>query len=112
MAGQNRQIDKARRPRDGPPRGRQWGRGTHRFVTSIPVRNIPGARGARFGQTGYGIIGGGHKIARFPSPVNGAAPKLRSAVAQICRQADRQGFEDSGPAITASACPATIRMAS
>ena len=28
---------------------------------------------AAFGQLGYGIIGGGHKIARFPHPVNGAA---------------------------------------
>jgi peptidoglycan hydrolase-like protein with peptidoglycan-binding domain len=38
-----------------------------------PGAQYPSARAARFGQTGYGIIGGGHKIARFPSPVNGAA---------------------------------------
>jgi hypothetical protein len=38
-----------------------------------PGAQYPSARAARFGQTGYGIIGGNHKIARFPSPVNGAA---------------------------------------
>jgi peptidoglycan hydrolase-like protein with peptidoglycan-binding domain len=38
-----------------------------------PGAQYPSSRAARFGQTGYGIIGGGHKIARFPSPVNGAA---------------------------------------
>jgi peptidoglycan hydrolase-like protein with peptidoglycan-binding domain len=38
-----------------------------------PGAQYPSERAARFGQTGYGIIGGGHKIARFPSPVNGAA---------------------------------------
>jgi hypothetical protein len=38
-----------------------------------PGAQYPSARAARFGQTGYGIIGGGHKIARFSSPVNGAA---------------------------------------
>jgi hypothetical protein len=38
-----------------------------------PGAQYPSEEAARFGQTGYGIIGGGHKIARFPSPVNGAA---------------------------------------
>jgi hypothetical protein len=38
-----------------------------------PGAQYPSARAAAFGQTGYGIIGGGHKIARFPHPVNGAA---------------------------------------
>jgi peptidoglycan hydrolase-like protein with peptidoglycan-binding domain len=33
----------------------------------------PSKEAARFGQLGYGVIGGNHKIARFPSPVNGAA---------------------------------------
>ena len=41
-----------------------------------PGAQYPSARAARFGQTGYGIIGGSHKIARFPSPVNGAASNL------------------------------------
>ncbi|ANW04550.1 peptidoglycan-binding domain-containing protein [Bradyrhizobium icense] len=43
------------------------------FRYNNPGAQYPSARAARFGQTGYGIIGGGHKIARFPSPVNGAA---------------------------------------
>src|SRR5262245_65539915 len=38
-----------------------------------PGAQYPSTEAARFGQTGFGIIGGGHKIARFPSPVNGAA---------------------------------------
>lgn len=38
-----------------------------------PGAQYPSARAAAFGQLGYGIIGGGHKIARFPHPVNGAA---------------------------------------
>lgn len=38
-----------------------------------PGAQYPSAEAAKFGQLGYGIIGGGHKIARFPSPVNGAA---------------------------------------
>jgi peptidoglycan hydrolase-like protein with peptidoglycan-binding domain len=38
-----------------------------------PGAQYPSQRAASFGQIGYGIIGGGHKIARFPSPVNGAA---------------------------------------
>lgn len=43
------------------------------FRYNNPGAQYPSARAARFGQTGYGIIGGGHKIARFPSPLNGAA---------------------------------------
>ena len=38
-----------------------------------PGAQYPSARAAAFGQLGYGIISGGHKIARFPHPVNGAA---------------------------------------
>ena len=43
------------------------------FRYNNPGAQYPSARAARFGQIGYGIIGGSHKIARFPSPVNGAA---------------------------------------
>ena len=43
------------------------------FRYNNPGAQYPSARAARFGQTGYGMIGGNHKIARFPSPVNGAA---------------------------------------
>jgi len=46
------------------------------FRYNNPGAQYPSAEAARFGQTGYGIIGGGHKIARFPSPVNGAASNL------------------------------------
>ena len=38
-----------------------------------PGAQYPSVEAASFGQIGYGIIGGGHKIARFPCPVNGAA---------------------------------------
>ena len=38
-----------------------------------PGAQYPASAAERFGQIGYGIIGGGHKIARFPHPVNGAA---------------------------------------
>lgn len=41
-----------------------------------PGAQYPSAEAARFGQVGYGVIGGGHKIARFPHPVNGAACNL------------------------------------
>lgn len=43
------------------------------FRYNNPGAQYPSARAAKFGQIGYGIIGGNHKIARFPSPVNGAA---------------------------------------
>jgi len=46
------------------------------FRYNNPGAQYPSTEAARFGQTGYGIIGGGHKIARFPSPVNGAASNL------------------------------------
>ncbi|CAL8981533.1 hypothetical protein RHODGE_RHODGE_02842 [Rhodoplanes serenus] len=38
-----------------------------------PGAQYPSREAARFGQLGYGLIGGGHQIAHFPSPVNGAA---------------------------------------
>lgn len=38
-----------------------------------PGAQYPSAEAAHFGQLGYGVIGGGHKIALFPHPVNGAA---------------------------------------
>ncbi len=43
------------------------------FRYDNPGAQYPSVEAAAFGQTGYGIIGGGLKIARFPSPVNGAA---------------------------------------
>lgn len=41
-----------------------------------PGAQYPSADAAAFGQLGYGVIGGGHKIARFPHSVNGAAANL------------------------------------
>jgi hypothetical protein len=61
------------------------------FRYNNPGAQYPSARAARFGQTGYGIIGGGHKIARFPSPVNGAASNFDPLVTELCRHADRRG---------------------
>lgn len=44
------------------------------FRYNNPGAQYPAEEAARFGQIGYGIIGHGqNKIARFPSPVNGAA---------------------------------------
>jgi peptidoglycan hydrolase-like protein with peptidoglycan-binding domain len=44
------------------------------FRYNNPGAQFPSAAAARFGQTGYGsLLGGQFKIARFPSPVNGAA---------------------------------------
>lgn len=43
------------------------------FRYNNPGAQYPSTEAAQFGQLGFGIIGGGHKIARFPSPVNGAA---------------------------------------
>lgn len=43
------------------------------FRYNNPGAQYPSPEAARFGQIGFGIIGGGHKIACFPSPVNGAA---------------------------------------
>jgi len=53
---------------DVPP-----GLGPASFRYNNPGAQYPSAKAAQFGQTGYGIIGGGHEIAQFPSPVNGAA---------------------------------------
>jgi len=38
----------------------------------------PGAAARMFGTTGTAIIGGGHKIAIFPSPVHGAAANMQN----------------------------------
>lgn len=43
------------------------------FRYNNPGAQYPCRDAARFGQIGFGIIGGNHKIARFPSAVNGAA---------------------------------------
>lgn len=43
------------------------------FRYNNPGAQYPSEAAAKFGQLGYGIIGGNHKIARFLSPVNGAA---------------------------------------
>lgn len=43
------------------------------FRYNNPGAQYPSTQAAKFGQIGYGVIGGGHKIARFTSPVNGAA---------------------------------------
>jgi hypothetical protein len=43
------------------------------FRYNNPGAQYPSARASRFGQIGYGMIGGNHKIAHFPSAVNGAA---------------------------------------
>ncbi|MDW9589843.1 hypothetical protein GOC31_28555 [Sinorhizobium meliloti] len=43
------------------------------FGYNNPGAQYPRAEAAGFGRIGYGIIAGGHKIARFPCPVNGAA---------------------------------------
>ena len=51
--------------KDVPPMGE-----VASFRYNNPCAQYPSAEAAKFGQIGYGIIGGGHKIARFPSPVN------------------------------------------
>jgi len=38
-----------------------------------PAAAYPRKADEKYGVEGYGIIGGGHKIAKFPSPVHGAA---------------------------------------
>ncbi|MBB3952646.1 hypothetical protein [Aureimonas jatrophae] len=43
------------------------------FRYNNPGAQYPSREAARFGQIAYGVIGGGHKIAAFPSVVNGAA---------------------------------------
>lgn len=41
-----------------------------------PGAQYPSAAAEKFGMTGYGIIGGGHKIAMFPSDVHGGAANM------------------------------------
>jgi hypothetical protein len=41
-----------------------------------PGAQYPSAAAAAFGMQGYGIIGGGHQIARFPDPGSGAAANM------------------------------------
>jgi peptidoglycan hydrolase-like protein with peptidoglycan-binding domain len=67
------EIGKSTDPSTATRRDDVSGREPASFRYNNPGAQYPSARAARFGQTGYGIIGGGHKIARFPSPVNGAA---------------------------------------
>ena len=38
-----------------------------------PGAMYPGPSATRFGSTGFEVIGGGHRIATFDNPVNGAA---------------------------------------
>ena len=51
-------------------------------MTSATIRYLnpgamyPGPSAKRFGSTEYGVIGGGHKIAKFPDPVSGAAAQF------------------------------------
>lgn len=41
-----------------------------------PGAQYPSAAAEKFGMTGYGVIGGGHKIAMFPSDVHGGAANM------------------------------------
>jgi hypothetical protein len=41
-----------------------------------PGAMYPGPSATRYGSTGYGVIGGGHKIAQFADPVDGAAAQF------------------------------------
>ena len=43
-----------------------------------PGAMYPGAAATEFGSTGTGVIGGGHKIAYFPTPVHGAAANMQN----------------------------------
>jgi hypothetical protein len=43
-----------------------------------PGAMYPGAAANKFGTTGTSIIGGGHQIANFPSPVHGAAANMEN----------------------------------
>src|SRR4051812_6677593 len=70
MAGQ---IGRSTDPSTANNRDDVGGNECASFRYCNPGAQYPSERAARFGQTGYGMIGGGHKIARFPSPVNGAA---------------------------------------
>lgn len=68
-----------------------------------PGAQYPGPSATRFGSTGYGVIGGGHKIAQFPTPVDGAAAQydlLRRSYAgmPLGRLINKwSGGNDSGP---------------
>lgn len=41
-----------------------------------PGAQYPGPTATQFGSSGYGVIGGGHKIARFATPEQGAAAQF------------------------------------
>jgi uncharacterized protein (TIGR02594 family) len=41
-----------------------------------PGAQWPTERAVRYGMSGYGVIGGGNKIAAFPTPVHGAAANM------------------------------------
>lgn len=41
-----------------------------------PGAQYPSERAKRFGMTGYGVIGGGHQIAQFPTEVHGGAANM------------------------------------
>lgn len=41
-----------------------------------PGAQYPSPQANAYGQTGYGVIGGGHLIARFPTPEHGAASNM------------------------------------
>jgi hypothetical protein len=43
-----------------------------------PGAQYPGESSKAFGSTGYGVIGGGHLIANFPTPVHGAAANMKN----------------------------------
>lgn len=49
------------------------GHGPASVRANNPGAQYPSTDAKRFGMVGYDIIGGGHQIAVFPSPVNGAA---------------------------------------
>ena len=49
---------------------------TYRF--NNPGGMYPGRAAQMFGTTGTGVIGGGHKIAGFPTPIHGAAANMQN----------------------------------
>jgi len=55
------------------------GDGPMSFRHNNPGARYPSAEAARFGQISYGVIGYGHKIARFPSHLR----RLRPAAARV-----------------------------
>lgn len=46
------------------------------FRYNNPGAAYPSQHDERYGLEGYGVIGGGHKIGKFPSPVHGAAANM------------------------------------